>query len=169
MRLPLCVAPRRAQGNPCHSRPRSPAEPGAPPIGTLPTAADSGRAVLIASKTLVMIVDHDVHVRRAMAGVLEGEGYDVLSVASGEAALARLAMGAQPSIVIIGFWLRGMKVLELVRRLRGRSDFVAPYIVLTASPAATRRTLSRPPSQRFTAAPPSMRDRDRKVDPWILN
>jgi CheY-like chemotaxis protein len=94
--------------------------------------------MLVQAGTQVMIVDDDVQLRQSVAEILETEGYEVLSVSTGEAALARLALGAQPAAVILDLWLPGMGSAEFARRLRGRSGDHIPIIVLTAWPSWER-------------------------------
>ena len=68
---------------------------------------------------VILVVDDEAGVRSALGGVLGDEGYDVESVASGEACLDRLARGPV-DVVILDIWLPGMDGLATLARLRER-------------------------------------------------
>src|SRR6266540_2425271 len=70
-------------------------------------------------KQTILIVDDEPGVRTALTGVLHDEGYDVESVASGEACLERLARGAV-DLIVLDVWLPGMDGLATLARLRER-------------------------------------------------
>jgi two-component system nitrogen regulation response regulator NtrX len=70
-------------------------------------------------KPVILIVDDEAGVRSALSGVLGDEGYDVETVASGEACLDRLARGPV-DVVILDIWLPGMDGLATLARLRER-------------------------------------------------
>src|SRR6202163_4841428 len=70
-------------------------------------------------KPTILIVDDEPGVRSALAGVLSDEGYEVESVASGEACLERLTRGSV-DLVILDVWLPGMDGLATLARLRER-------------------------------------------------
>ncbi|HEU4786605.1 MAG TPA: sigma-54 dependent transcriptional regulator, partial [Gemmatimonadaceae bacterium] len=70
-------------------------------------------------KPSILIVDDEAGVRSSLAGVLGDEGYDVESVATGEACLDRLAR-APVDIVILDVWLPGMDGLATLEKLRDR-------------------------------------------------
>jgi two-component system, sensor histidine kinase len=59
---------------------------------------------------LIVIIDDDPVILDAMSGLLRGWGYRVLTAASGDAALARLAeLGEQPDFIICDYQLAGEK------------------------------------------------------------
>src|SRR6266540_3748058 len=70
-------------------------------------------------KQTILIVDDEPGVRTALTGVLHDEGYDVESVASGEACLERLTRGAV-DLIVLDVWLPGMDGLATLARLRER-------------------------------------------------
>ncbi len=70
-------------------------------------------------KPTILIVDDEPGVRSALTGVLGDEGYDVESVASGEACLERVARGSV-DLIILDVWLPGMDGLATLARLRER-------------------------------------------------
>jgi two-component system nitrogen regulation response regulator NtrX len=70
-------------------------------------------------KPSILIVDDEAGVRSSLAGVLGDEGYDVASVATGEACLDRLSR-SPVDIVILDVWLPGMDGLATLEKLRER-------------------------------------------------
>ncbi len=70
-------------------------------------------------KPSILIVDDEAGVRSSLAGVLGDEGYDVTSVATGEACLDRLSR-SPVDIVILDVWLPGMDGLATLEKLRER-------------------------------------------------
>ena len=68
----------------------------------------------------VLIVDDDEMFRRVLAGELQRLGFDIASVATGEAALERLASDA-PEIVLLDLRLPGMGGLDVLKAVRERS------------------------------------------------
>src|SRR5712691_6457686 len=70
-------------------------------------------------KPTILIVDDEPGVRTALTGVLHDEGYEVESVASGEACLERLTRGAV-DLIVLDVWLPGMDGLATLARLRER-------------------------------------------------
>jgi two-component system, NtrC family, nitrogen regulation response regulator NtrX len=70
-------------------------------------------------KPTILIVDDEPGVRNALSGVLSDEGYDVESVATGEACLERLTRGTV-DLIVLDVWLPGMDGLATLARLRER-------------------------------------------------
>jgi two-component system, OmpR family, KDP operon response regulator KdpE len=79
--------------------------------------------------TRVLVVDDEPPIVRAVAANLRVRGYEVLTAASGEAALAALETH-QPDCVVLDLGLPGIDGLEVLRRLRTWTDI--PVVVLTA-------------------------------------
>jgi two-component system KDP operon response regulator KdpE len=79
--------------------------------------------------TRVLVVDDEPPIVRAVAANLRVRGYEVLTAASGEAALAA-AETHQPDCVVLDLGLPGIDGLEVLRRLRTWTD--VPVVVLTA-------------------------------------
>ncbi len=67
----------------------------------------------------ILIVDDEPGVRSSLSGVLRDEGYDVSSVDSGEACLARLGEDTF-DVVVLDVWLPGMDGLATLARMRER-------------------------------------------------
>ncbi len=82
------------------------------------------------SKTVVLVVDDEPEILRALRGGLTAQGYEVVTAEDGEGALRSAASNA-PEIVILDLMLPGgMDGLEVCRRLREWSQI--PIIVLSA-------------------------------------
>jgi two-component system KDP operon response regulator KdpE len=77
----------------------------------------------------VLVVDVEPPLVRAVAANLRVGGFEVLSVASGEAALAAVETH-QPDCVVLDLGLPGIDGLEVLRRLRTWTQ--VPVVVLTA-------------------------------------
>jgi len=79
--------------------------------------------------TRVLVVDDEPPIVRAVAANLRVRGYEVLTAASGEAALAAVETH-QPDCVVLDLGLPGVDGLEVLRRLRTWTEI--PVVVLTA-------------------------------------
>ena len=78
----------------------------------------------------VLVVDDDAAVRRSLATALGRDGYDVLAVDGGSAALAHTATASIDAIVL-DVAMPEPNGLEVCRRLRSRGDRT-PILMLTA-------------------------------------
>jgi DNA-binding response OmpR family regulator len=79
--------------------------------------------------TRVLVVDDEPPIVRAVAANLRVRGYEVLTAASGDAALAAVE-AHQPDCVVLDLGLPGIGGLEVLRRLRTWTE--VPVVVLTA-------------------------------------
>lgn len=79
-------------------------------------------------RSKVLIVDDEPKIRRIVGSYLREEGFDVAEAGDGETAL-RLA-SSNPDLVVLDVMLPGIDGIEVLRRLRTRSD--VPVILLTA-------------------------------------
>jgi two-component system, OmpR family, KDP operon response regulator KdpE len=79
--------------------------------------------------TRVLVVDDEPPIVRAVVANLRVRGYEVLTAASGEAALAAVE-AHQPDCVVLDLGLPGVGGLEVLRRLRTWTE--VPVVVLTA-------------------------------------
>src|SRR5689334_92077 len=91
---------------------------------------------LVASGTVVMIVDDDLDLRSCLAEVLEMEGYEPRPVRSADSAWAELVSGANPAAIVLDQWIAGMSSSEFVRRLRASAFADIPVVMLSGAPAA---------------------------------
>ncbi len=79
---------------------------------------------------LILVVDDEPHITQLARMYLEREGYQVHSVADGEAALEAVA-SLNPDAVVLDIMLPKLDGLEVCRRLRAENNPV-PIIMLTA-------------------------------------
>jgi two-component system, OmpR family, KDP operon response regulator KdpE len=79
--------------------------------------------------TRVLVVDDEPPIVRAVAANLRVRGYEVLTAASGDAALTAVE-AHQPDCVVLDLGLPGIGGLEVLRRLRTWTE--VPVVVLTA-------------------------------------
>lgn len=115
---------------------------------TLPlVAADAGdeppaeKAAFGALATgLVVVIDDEAAIREAMATLLGGWGYEVVSAGSGEDAIGRLATcPARPDLIISDYRLRdGETGAEVIDRLRSEYNEAIPAMLITGDTAPDR-------------------------------
>ena len=85
----------------------------------------------------VLVVEDDPAVRGSLERSLRFEGYEVLTAADGEAALAAVAASA-PDAVLLDLGLPRLGGVEVCRRLRAAGD-TTPVLMLTARDATSDR------------------------------
>lgn len=81
------------------------------------------------SRKLVLIVDDEEGIRESLSGILEDEGYDILTASSGEDALT-ITKEHMPDIVFLDVWLPEMDGLETLPRLK-EIDANIPVIMIS--------------------------------------
>ncbi len=88
-------------------------------------------APVIAGTTggLVLLVDDEDEVRASTADMLEELGYRVLEAGSGEAALALVAEGIAPDLLLADYLMPGITGVELARALREKLQGLPVLIV----------------------------------------
>jgi DNA-binding response OmpR family regulator len=77
----------------------------------------------------VVIVEDDLHIRQAVARVLAGMGYDVVSAGTALAGLEAIVQG-RPDLVLLDLGLPDLDGTELLKMIRAVSP--VPVIVITA-------------------------------------
>jgi PAS domain S-box-containing protein len=81
----------------------------------------------------VLVVEDNRDTSALLRDLLRGEGYEVESVGTGEAALERLAEGPESELLVLDLMLPGMSGYEVIERLRARPELAAlPILVLSA-------------------------------------
>jgi two-component system KDP operon response regulator KdpE len=85
---------------------------------------------------LVLVVDDEVGIVRALTAALRARGHDVVAAETGTDALSA-ATARTPAVVILDLGLPDIDGIEVCRRLRQWSD--VPIIVLTAEGAEARK------------------------------
>ena len=78
--------------------------------------------------TCIMVVDDEPGVRKLLKHCLEPEGYDVITVPDGNAALALMGK-CQPDLIILDIMMPGLDGFQALDIIRQRSN--VPVIMLT--------------------------------------
>jgi C4-dicarboxylate-specific signal transduction histidine kinase len=100
------------------------------------TSTGSRRDIDTEHMRTVLVVDDDERVRQVVRAQLQGTGFFVVEVASGEDAL-ELCRDLAPHVVVLDLYLQGMQGVEVCRRLKERRD--QPYVsVVMLSASGTR-------------------------------
>ena len=84
---------------------------------------------IVSAVSVILLVEDDPALRRALRTVMRSRDFEVLEAASGESALVVAAEG-RPDVVILDLGLPDLDGLEVLRQLRAFS--AVPVIVLTA-------------------------------------
>lgn len=84
----------------------------------------------------VLIVDDDDDIRNVMGYVLEAEGYNVVTAASGAAALAALENTGPPAVVLLDLMMPDMNGGELLTALRAKAAWATLPVVLVSGDTA---------------------------------
>jgi DNA-binding response OmpR family regulator len=96
-----------------------------------------GGAAVVAARKRILVVDDDATSRRALAQVLNEEGYDAAEAADGEEAAGMLA-AYHPELVLTDLAMPRLDGRGLVARLRAQLPGT-PVIILTAQAALDAR------------------------------
>jgi two-component system KDP operon response regulator KdpE len=84
------------------------------------------------SGAVILVVDDEREIVRALSGALKAHGYAVLTASSGEEALELVAK-QHPDLLLLDLLLPGMSGLEVCRQVRAESN--VPIIVLSVKGA----------------------------------
>jgi len=84
----------------------------------------------------VLVVDDDTSILDTVSAILSGEGYDVVSAASGQEALDAVAR-KRPVVILLDMRMPVMDGWAVARALRSRGMSV-PIVVMTAAESAKR-------------------------------
>ena len=79
----------------------------------------------------ILLVDDDALLRRSLAFTLEKAGYEAVTAASAEDALAQV-QAKPPDLILLDIGLPGMDGLDALQQLRRRMGTATPVIFLTA-------------------------------------
>lgn len=80
----------------------------------------------------ILIVDDEAFIRRILAHLLSGAGYDVESAEGGEQAWRRIREGGRPELIISDVMMPGMSGTDFVHKLRVEGYGTIPVLILTA-------------------------------------
>lgn len=78
---------------------------------------------------LVLVIDDEEGIRDSLRGILEDEGYEVITSESAEEGL-RIFDEQSPDLVLLDIWLPGMDGIEALKRMRDRRPSV-PVIMIS--------------------------------------
>jgi chemosensory pili system protein ChpA (sensor histidine kinase/response regulator) len=94
-------------------------------------AAAAARAQNI-RRSRVLVVDDSMSVRRAVASLLEDQGYDVTMARDGLEAIKRMEI-ARPDVLLTDLEMPNMNGLELSQHVRGRPELAGLTIIMITS------------------------------------
>lgn len=80
-------------------------------------------------KPTVLIVDDEEGIRESLSGILEDEGYDILTAKSGEEAIKMLGESS-PDLVFLDIWLTGMDGIQTLKEIKAIKPDV-PVIMIS--------------------------------------
>jgi len=89
-----------------------------------------------AQNDIVLVVDDDASILDTVTAILSGEGYEVVSAASGQEALDAVAR-KRPLVILLDMRMPVMDGWAVARALRGQGIDV-PIVVMTAAESAKR-------------------------------
>ena len=95
----------------------------------LEIAAPAAEAVSSSARGLALLVDDEEVVRTSTADMLEELGFEVRQAVSGEAALALVAGGTRPDLLVTDHLMPGMTGVDLARAVQGRMPGLPVLIV----------------------------------------
>jgi len=81
------------------------------------------------SKPVILIVDDEEGIRESLSGILEDEGYDILTADSGEEAV-RILREASPDLIFLDIWLTGMDGIKTLQEIKAMKPEV-PVIMIS--------------------------------------
>jgi putative two-component system response regulator len=93
---------------------------------------DPSRAVALAERPTILVVEDDAHIREVLAGLLGALGYRLLMATSAERAQETLNV-VSPDLVLTDVHLGAMSGIELCARLKADPRYeLMPVVILTA-------------------------------------
>jgi two-component system nitrogen regulation response regulator NtrX len=81
------------------------------------------------SKPVILIVDDEAGIRESLSGILEDEGYDILTADSGEEAV-RILKETSPDLIFLDIWLTGMDGIKTLQEIKAMKPDV-PVIMIS--------------------------------------
>lgn len=78
----------------------------------------------------ILVAEDDANTRAGLVEILEGEGYEVISVADGKSALAAF-VAQRPELVCLDIMMPGVSGYDVCREIR-RADSAVPVIFISA-------------------------------------
>ncbi|NOZ69821.1 MAG: sigma-54-dependent Fis family transcriptional regulator [Deferribacteres bacterium] len=81
-----------------------------------------------AAKATILVVDDEQSILETLTGILEDEGYHVVTASSGKNALAKFSYAA-PDIVLLDVWMPDMDGIETLKRMREKKKDVCIIMI----------------------------------------
>ncbi len=81
-----------------------------------------------AAKATILVVDDEQSILETLTGILEDEGYHVLTASSGKDALAKFSY-TTPDIVLLDVWMPDMDGIETLKRMREKKKDVCIIMI----------------------------------------
>jgi len=85
----------------------------------------------------ILVAEDDAFSRKALSGVLQRLGYDVLAVENGDEAWSAFCGPDYPRIGILDWMMPGLTGIELCRRVRTMPEIQSIYLILLTSRSGT--------------------------------
>ena len=79
-------------------------------------------------KATIMIVDDEESILDTLSGILDDEGYNVVTAASGEEALSQYPV-CHPDVVILDVWMPGIDGVETLKKLREKNNNICAIMI----------------------------------------
>jgi len=80
------------------------------------------------SKPLILIVDDEEGIRESLSGILEDEGYDILTAASGEEAI-KMLKETSPDLIFLDIWLTGLDGIKTLQEIKASKPDVTVIMI----------------------------------------
>ncbi len=79
-------------------------------------------------KTTILVVDDEKSILEALTGILEDEGYNIITASTGESAIAKFSKSS-PDIVLLDVWMPGMDGIETLKLLREKNKEICVIMI----------------------------------------
>jgi len=80
------------------------------------------------SKPVILIVDDEEGIRESLSGILEDDGYDVLTADSGEEAV-KIVKETSPDLIFLDVWLTGMDGIKTLQEIKAMKPDVSVIMI----------------------------------------
>ena len=80
------------------------------------------------SKPVILIVDDEEGIRESLSGILEDDGYDVLTADSGEEAV-KIVEETSPDLIFLDVWLTGMDGIKTLQEIKAMKPDVSVIMI----------------------------------------
>jgi len=81
-----------------------------------------------ATKATILIVDDEEGILDTLSGILEDEGYEVITASSGEEALQQFREFS-PEVVLLDVWLPGKDGIEILKKIKEGNNFASVIMI----------------------------------------